>query len=607
MLTKKKQTVLSLLLVAVAWIVLLAGCSPSGPDALLDGTRLLERGQSSSAIRKLRVATSLMPTNAMAWGYLGLAYQQDGSVSDAVEAYGRALSLSPDLAEVCFNLGCLWMDQGKWAKAREQFASATVLQKNSAIAWHRLGEAQVRLGQSAAAVQSLREALQLDKSSADAWNWMGVAQLQEGRAQDAARSFQAALRLQTNHGPALLNLAILTHKNLGNPEKALGLYRQYLAFLPNAANATQVRQVADQLEAGLRSKSKPVAIAQTPEPTPVRAVEPETNPLTARAVVRAPAKPKSNTTLRPVPPPTQTTTQNIPVEETRSAPVMVEAVQAPPEIAASASNPEPAPSATAVDSTPSPKPGPVADSSDADQSSSKKGFFAKINPLNLFKKKSKQKQPTPLPSRRDVGETNVDSIGTPADQGSRVQTEPPPLQVDVANVAGFRRYPYRFSRSPLQGDSRSAQRAFDKGEKLVKRGKKSEAIQAYRSAVQADPAYFSARFNLGLLYLDARQLPEALVAFEAATRIQPETSPARYNFALALKSAGYPLDSANELSILLSYDPNDSRAHLTFGNLYAQRFADKSKAREHYNRVLELDPNHPQASSIRFWLVQNPL
>jgi Flp pilus assembly protein TadD len=42
------------------------------------------------------------------------------------------------------------------------------------------------------------------------------------------------------------------------------------------------------------------------------------------------------------------------------------------------------------------------------------------------------------------------------------------------------------------------------------------------------------------------------------------------------------------------------------GNLYAEQLRDIPRARQHYNKVLQLDPRNPQAQSIRYWLVANP-
>jgi len=155
MYTKKKQNAALWVLGGLGMILLLGGCSPSGPNALLAGKRLLDRGQPGLAVRQLREAVSLMPTNGTAWGYLGVAYHQSGNRSNAVFAYTQALSHKPDLGEVRFNLGCLWMEQGQWAQAREQFAAATVTDKNSAQAWRWLGEAEMRMGEPAKAVRCL--------------------------------------------------------------------------------------------------------------------------------------------------------------------------------------------------------------------------------------------------------------------------------------------------------------------------------------------------------------------------------------------------------------------------------------------------------------------
>src|SRR2546427_465543 len=53
-----------------AWslvLLLLTGCTPAGPRALLEGQRLVEQGKYPQAVKKLRTATALLGTNAQAW------------------------------------------------------------------------------------------------------------------------------------------------------------------------------------------------------------------------------------------------------------------------------------------------------------------------------------------------------------------------------------------------------------------------------------------------------------------------------------------------------------------------------------------------------------
>jgi tetratricopeptide (TPR) repeat protein len=99
---------------------------------------------------------------------------------------------------------------------------------------------------------------------------------------------------------------------------------------------------------------------------------------------------------------------------------------------------------------------------------------------------------------------------------------------------------------------------------------------------------------------------DSLAAYELALAIQPDSVIARYNFALALKSAGYVTDAVNELNRILAANPNDVRAHLALGNLYAQQLHDVPQARAHYLKVLQLDPSNSQAADIHFWLSSTP-
>ena len=98
---------------------------------------------------------------------------------------------------------------------------------------------------------------------------------------------------------------------------------------------------------------------------------------------------------------------------------------------------------------------------------------------------------------------------------------------------------------------------------------------------------------------------QALTAYEIALAIRSDSLDARYQFALTLKQAGYVIDSVNELERLLGAYPNESRAHLALGNLYAQ-LRQPARAREHYVKVLQIDPGNPQAPYVRDWLVTNP-
>src|SRR5436309_1731220 len=91
--------------------VWLCGCTPPGPRALLQGKKLIDNGQCRAAVAKLERATALLPRNALAWNYLGLAYHGSHQPEQAAKAYRTALTLDHKLTAVRYNLGALYLEQ----------------------------------------------------------------------------------------------------------------------------------------------------------------------------------------------------------------------------------------------------------------------------------------------------------------------------------------------------------------------------------------------------------------------------------------------------------------------------------------------------------------
>src|SRR5277367_6442881 len=127
----------------LAFAIFISGCTPPGPRALLKGKKLLERGDYAAAVEELKTATTLLPANAQAWNYLGVACQRAGDTDDAVPAYQRALVLDRDLMEAHYNLGLLWLEQNKYESAKTEFTAYTLRRNNEPEGWLKLGSAQL--------------------------------------------------------------------------------------------------------------------------------------------------------------------------------------------------------------------------------------------------------------------------------------------------------------------------------------------------------------------------------------------------------------------------------------------------------------------------------
>jgi tetratricopeptide (TPR) repeat protein len=175
----------------------------------------------------------------------------------------------------------------------------------------------------------------------------------------------------------------------------------------------------------------------------------------------------------------------------------------------------------------------------------------------------------------------------------------------AVEVSPFPRYRRQVLANFRKGDRAAAERVFAEGFRAHTRYRFSEAISAYQRAIQSDPSFFDAHYNLGIAAFENGDLALALSAYETALALQPDSLKARFNFASTLEQAGYPQDAAEELEKLVVQHPSEVRIHSALANLYARKLGAPNRARVHYLRVLELDPRHPDATAIRYWLEDN--
>jgi Flp pilus assembly protein TadD len=545
--------------------LLVVACSPTGPGALLAGKKALEAGQPEAAIANLQTAVHLMPTNAAAWNYLGVAYHQAGQWTNAAAAYSQALRFNRDLLEVRFNLGCLQLELNDPEAAAVELFAYSARRPNDASGWIKLGQAQQRGAKLSEAEKSFREALRCDARSAEAWNGLGLVMAQRNRLRDAAESFGAALQLEPKHRAALLNLATVQQR-LNNSAEALKWYREYLALQPRPQDWEAVNAIVRALEPAPVVPARPVvttAIAAPRSNVVARPAPVAVTPL--RTNSPGGSKPE---TPAPVSKPSVVTTSSV---ATPSSPVPTEAKVSTVHDA----KPVEDDSKLAVVRTENPAPAPITPS--AAPAPEAKGFFSKLNPFKRETKPgaSESKPATATPVAKPTVVTNVSA--------------------STATVT-----------KPKAGDRKAAEAELARGQQEQRARRLAEALQFYRRAISLDASYFEAHYCLGLAAFELRNFKLATTAWQDALALRPDSADARYNYARALQADGRFRAAADELEKLLGVHPDEARAHLTLGILYADQLRDMPRARQHYQRVLQLDPRNPQAEAIRYWLVTNP-
>jgi len=576
-------------MLAVISIFGLAGCGPPGARDLHKGERLLDRGQYADAVPVLKESVELLRQSpavvqAHAWNLLGLAYHGAGQMDPAAQAYGQALKLDRNLWAADYNLGCLRLEQANYQGAVDYLTTYTTshAQAQDYGGYLLLGRARLHMAMSTPydrnrqfdnAKMDYDYAEQLHPT-AEGCNALGLIELlrrtnpTSESVKTALGYFETALQRTPHYPPALLNLAIVQQRYMNSPKEALATYKEYLSSQPTPADAAEVQKAAHQLDLDMRITIVPKMVERpapaTPTPSNAAPVRRDTPP----AETQQPVRPAQQPNYRTPPPETRAPPQPAPVEvRVAENPTPHSAVgnPSPPVVAANSSSPQ---------NPPSTLPPPEIDSSPTTPPEERKTFIHKLNPLTWFSGKSKK----------------TNSVEKPG-----------PAQPTVVD-----RYTYPLSVTPIPGDRIQAQRLTSEGRQAQHDSDRATATRDFQAAIKADPTFFEPALALGLMALDGHDYATALDGLGQALMVQPNSADARYAFAWVLGKKGYYQDAANELERLLAAHPNEVRAHLLLGNIYADDLGQPKMARQQYLKSLELvDSQSPQAETIRAWLEQN--
>ena len=541
--------------IAVCGLLLLVlGCQPPGARALFEGEARLKAGEPKLAIAQFEKAVKLLPGEWRAWNYLGLARHRAGVLDGAHEAFQRAMEMagerrnSPEDASFVlkFNTGRLAIDRDRLADAKTELHAYSISAEPSFHAYFWLGEVYRKEMNWASASTEYQKALAQDDHSAVAHNRLGMAQLWMIQPSEAAKSFEAALKRNPDFVQAHLNLAMTYQWYLpGNDAKALEAFQQYLQLTREPSPGVQA--LADALQAKVR-----------PNPAPVPPIV-ETNQLTAVWSPQGTNAAITNLVIE-IPPATNAVPTNLVVEV-------------------------PSPTNTVVEIPPATNKPPLR--------------VTQVRPSLTNRPPVDVTAPPVTPTNRPpvkIAKTTVTQPSVAPDT---------PKKTEVKAVPGVVRYRYVKPKRPEPGavvDPEGLTKMFEKALHQHRINELDAAIDGYRKVLQVNPAYQQAYVNIALALQVQGEVKQALPVYEKALAINPFSKVTRHGFASALSRSEYYVDAAKEFHGLLDLYKNDLSAHLALGGLYSDHLKDPDKASVHFRKVLELSPQHPQATGIRQWL-----
>ena len=645
--------------------VLLIGCTPPEKTALENGSQLLADGQPEKALIELERALDFiskneeLKKNPKIMGHLhnqiGFAHQtlfRDTSKTNHYSEANRAylftttnLNSPPSLKQRAhLNLAWLYLERFKWSenlpafrenanRAADEFDKLRVSINDDEFSyWLEKGTAELHAGRFVSARESFKK---VDEQSANALNGLGVLAAIDGRYEAATGHFEAAITADTKNAKSYLHLAI-SRQAMGQHQAALDAYKAYLSVAPESTKKkAQVQDLVEDLQAYLKPEpeEEPIAektekLSEVVEPETNEKIEPEESVEEEKAEeVVASTEPEESVEEKKVEEVVASTEPEESVEEEKVEEVAVSTeperetgevvvIEPPVEevvvgVVPSETKALPVPETKLSEKMPEVKEQPeskpeVAANTDlneevVEEGKTKKKWTERLNPVRWFdgetkKKSDKQltwKSRTPLPELPSIKPIAPASTNT-----ARVASLLP-------TAVAYPRYTYLHPALPKAGDRQVAKTYLDDGVTAQKSKEWQRAKAAYLETVKADPAWFEARFKLGQAAYYTGETSLALQSFENALSIDPNDGPARFNFAMSLVQGNYYADAVQELETFLQFDPNSVQGHLEAGNIYAEKLRDIEKAAIHYKRVIGLNPDHPQAVNMRYWLIRN--
>lgn len=201
-----------------------------------------QRGHAEQAIELIDQSLAIDPANAAGWSNRGNALLDLGRYPQALESYDRALALNPKYAEALHNRGLTLHKLERTEEALASYDRALKIRPDYPQALNHRGIALAKLGRKAEALAAFRSAVDLQPGESDFHANLGKVLIDLRQLASAEQSLRQALKIG-NTAAAFEGLGRALYQ-LGRPDEAIDIYRQWLAFEPENPIAQHLAAVS---------------------------------------------------------------------------------------------------------------------------------------------------------------------------------------------------------------------------------------------------------------------------------------------------------------------------------------------------------------------------
>ncbi len=204
------------------------------PDDANSRARLAEiyrqTGDHDKAMEFARAALMREPQSVTAYKVMMRSYVERRQLAMAKLVALRALKIDQNDPELHHTIGLILLQEDKKDDARLEFKRAVEVRADYVPSHVALAQLALEVENYAGAEEHLRRILQANSKNAAAHLDLGVALKGQGQYDKAMQEYDEAEKLDPNLAAVYFNRAVLLHRNKGVPERAVELYRKYVAL-----------------------------------------------------------------------------------------------------------------------------------------------------------------------------------------------------------------------------------------------------------------------------------------------------------------------------------------------------------------------------------------